>query len=299
MSPNSSVVTHGATMLRVFLSDSRRDREIAQRITDVLSEHDIATWTDWADIPLSAEWLNEILGAIENSHAFVFVVSPESASSRVCAIEASHAIRHSKRIVVALRQPADLQELPERLAQIQWIPFDDDGRFAESMLSMRQAIETDVDWLRRHTNLTILASLWERRGRDPGSLLRGEPLAEAERWTRQRDEATKPAPSPLLAEFIEVSRRQADVTEAENAVFAGTGDAPPATRSWRERSSGRCRAPSRAPRSRFAGRAHRALAAGIAHARIDYLVRGSSRQCGSARVDPGLGRLPRVWNRVS
>ena len=36
--------------------------------------------------------MTEILDAIEKAHAFVFVLSPESASSRVCAIEASHAV---------------------------------------------------------------------------------------------------------------------------------------------------------------------------------------------------------------
>ena len=118
------------------------------------------------------------------------------------------------------RRPADLVALPERFRQIQWISFEEDERFDESMLNVRQAVETDAEWLRRHTNLTVLASLWEKRGRDLGSLLRGEPLTEAERWTSQRDESTKPAPSQLLFEFIEASRRQADMTDAENAVFA-------------------------------------------------------------------------------
>lgn len=207
-------------MLRVFLSYSRRDGEFARRLAAALDREDIEAWTDWNDIPPSAEWMTEVLGAIENSHAFVFVLSPDSAASRVCAIEVSHAVKHNKRIVIALRRETDVQDLPERIAQIQWIPFVDDYRFDDSVVHVRKAVETNADWLRRHTTLTMLASLWEKRGRDRGSLLRGEPLSDAERSLDVRSDETQPVPSPLVLEYIADSRRNADENTAKNAVFA-------------------------------------------------------------------------------
>jgi WD40 repeat protein/ankyrin repeat protein len=207
-------------MLRVFLSYSRRDAEFARRLAGALSHQDIEAWVDWNDIPPSAEWLSEILQAIENSHAFVFVLTPDSASSQVCVMEAAHAIKHNKRIVALMRRPGGLDQLPRRLSEIQWIPFDDDASFENSLLQVTRAVLTDALWLQRHTNLTILASLWERRARDPSSLLRGSPLADAEAWIYDRDPETQPLPSALQIEFINTSRRHADLTSAENIIFA-------------------------------------------------------------------------------
>jgi hypothetical protein len=134
-----------------------------QDVSRELYRQDIEAWVDWNDIPPSAEWLSEILRAIENSHAFVFVLTPDSASSQVCVLEAAHAIKHNKRIVVLMRRPGDLDQLPRRLSEIQWVPFDDDASFENSLLQVIRAVQTDALWLQRHTNLTILASLWERR----------------------------------------------------------------------------------------------------------------------------------------
>ena len=48
----------------IFISYSRADRAIVERLDKVLRQHGKETWIDWADIHPSAEWLQEILHAI-------------------------------------------------------------------------------------------------------------------------------------------------------------------------------------------------------------------------------------------
>ena len=72
---------------KVFISYSRKDGNFVRSLNDALAAVQREVWVDWEDIPASAEWLAEIEGAIEGAQAFVFVLSPDSVTSEVCAIE--------------------------------------------------------------------------------------------------------------------------------------------------------------------------------------------------------------------
>jgi hypothetical protein len=54
---------------------------------------------DWEDIPLTADWWQEIQRGIEGAQTFVFILSPDSIASKVCREEIDHAIAHHKRLV--------------------------------------------------------------------------------------------------------------------------------------------------------------------------------------------------------
>jgi CRP-like cAMP-binding protein len=69
---------------KVFISYSRRDKPFVLKLNEALSEYGIDTWVDWENIPLTADWWNEIQLGIENADAFAFVISPDSLTSEVC-----------------------------------------------------------------------------------------------------------------------------------------------------------------------------------------------------------------------
>ena len=74
-------------MSDVFVSYSRRDTVVVRRICEELSAQGRDVWVDWEDIAPAAEWLAEISGAIESAGAFLFVISPDSVASEICARE--------------------------------------------------------------------------------------------------------------------------------------------------------------------------------------------------------------------
>src|SRR5262245_46527294 len=78
-------------MADLFISYPRVDREFVRRVLEVLSREHFDVWVDLEDIPPTAKWIDEILSGIESANAFVFVLSPESVASEICALELERA----------------------------------------------------------------------------------------------------------------------------------------------------------------------------------------------------------------
>ncbi len=70
----------------------RKDQLFVHKLFDALKEAGRDAWVDWEGIPSTAEWLTEVYGAIDGADTFVFILSPDSVSSKVCGEEAAHAV---------------------------------------------------------------------------------------------------------------------------------------------------------------------------------------------------------------
>ena len=71
-------------MPRTFISYSRKDVAFAQQLYEALTQSARECWIDLKGIPPTAEWLEEIRGAIDGADAFVFILSPDWCASDVC-----------------------------------------------------------------------------------------------------------------------------------------------------------------------------------------------------------------------
>ena len=78
-------------MADLFISYSRRDRAFVERLHKALEARDKDVWVDWTDIPPTADWFAQITDGIREANAFVFVISPDSLGSDVCARELEYA----------------------------------------------------------------------------------------------------------------------------------------------------------------------------------------------------------------
>ena len=165
-------------MSHIFISYSRKDLELAQRIVTALAENDLDTWVDWKSIPKGEDWWEHIENGIEEADAFLFLVSPDSAASKVCSDEIDHAVKNGKRILpVILRDTKDTH--PE-ISKRNWI-FCREGQddFNQSIAEIHETIHTDYEWLQYHRSLQVKALAWQET-QDKSRLLRGKELAEAE-----------------------------------------------------------------------------------------------------------------------
>lgn len=169
-------------MAEVFISYSRKDKSLVTSIHDALKRVGRDTWVDWEGIPPTTEWLAEIRAAIEACDNFLFVLSPESASSDICRLELEHAIQHRKRLIPIVSRSVPPDKVPPSIASLNWIFFDAEHKFDESFKTLITALDTDFDWVRSHTRLLVRARQSESKARDAAMLLRGSDLREAESW---------------------------------------------------------------------------------------------------------------------
>ena len=70
-------------MTSSFISYSRRDILSAGGLTEDFKGQDLGFWIDWESIPLTVDWWREIERGIEEAGIFLFLISPDSAGSKV------------------------------------------------------------------------------------------------------------------------------------------------------------------------------------------------------------------------
>ena len=195
-------------MADVFVSYSRRDQEFVSRLVQALEARGRDVWVDWDDIPPTADWLAQIRAGIEEANDLIFVISPDSIASEVCASELAVADELNKRIVPLLVRDVESKDAPEAVGRHNWIFFDDPEKFDESVETLVGALDTDLDHVNAHTRLLVAAQRWEREDRNRSLLIRGTELNAAEAWLDAASaEKKQPAPLPLQAEFVRASRQ--------------------------------------------------------------------------------------------
>jgi WD40 repeat protein len=196
-------------MHHLFISYSRKDRPFVEPLAKALADQGRTAWVDWKDIPPTATFMEEIRRAIEGADSFVFVLSPDSVVSPVCRQEVEHAVLHHKRLIPVVCRGVEANECLPALAAINWIFFDGAATFDASVQRLTTAIDTDLAWVREHTELLTRAIDWEQGGRRRSPLLRGEDLTAAEHEMVQAADGRQPQPTSLQREFVLASRRDA------------------------------------------------------------------------------------------
>ena len=85
------------------------------------------------------------------------------------------------------------EQLPDEVRFRNWTPADEDGGLERTVDRLVKALDTDLEWERQHSRLTVRAREWKRSGHDRSFLLRGSDLKAAEGWL-----VAGPARTPAL-----------------------------------------------------------------------------------------------------
>jgi hypothetical protein len=194
--------------MSLFVSYSRVDTPIVRRLHAALQARGRDTWVDWEGIPPSADWMREIETAIDAADALVFVMSPSSLASVVCARELSHAHAQRKRVLPVVIRDAGDTPVPAELARLNWIFLREGDEFDAGIARLLEAADTDLGWVHAHTRLLVRAREWQASPGDASLLLRGQDLRSAEQWLAVAPSKTPP-PTAEQAELIIASRSHA------------------------------------------------------------------------------------------
>ncbi len=207
-------------MSDVFISYSRKDISFAQRLHKSLEENNLDTWIDWQDIPPSEDWLDEIHESIEQTDAFIFIISKRSVDSEVCSQELIHAFENQKRLIPIVIDDIAPSDVPPSVATLNWIFFRESDDYDAAVSLLLEAIQTDQAWVKAHTRYQMRALEWERNQHANAYLLQGIELDEAESWLLTQGHKDITA-TERQTEYILTSRQA--ITQRQRLLFGGVG----------------------------------------------------------------------------
>jgi WD40 repeat protein len=193
---------------KVFISYSRKDMAFADRLEAALKTRGFEPLIDRTDIYAFEEWWKRIEALIARADTVVFVLSPDAVASDVALREVAYAASLNKRFAPVVCRRIDHVSVPEALAKLNFIFFDDPAQFEQSADKLAEALNTDITWIRQHTDFGEQARRWAQAKGPTGLLLRSPVLEQAERWIASRPPGA-PAPTDETQTFIRRSRQGA------------------------------------------------------------------------------------------
>lgn len=203
----------------VFLSYSRVDVETARWLQVQLVASGISVFRDVDDTLAGELWWKRVTELIAAAQAVVFVLSPNSAASKVCADEVEFAQSFNKRIFPVVIAPIDWSHAPN-LGRYHAVSLVAEQDRAAGVAQLVRALNTDLDWVRMHTRLLDRARQWQFKGKPASELLVAQALQDAEQWLADQP-ASAEAPTPVHQAYIKASRdeerlqQERSVAEAE------------------------------------------------------------------------------------
>jgi len=206
MTADSEYSENAETKARIFVSYSRKDLAAADRLVSALKAAGFEAYLDRQDIAPGEPWQERLGTLILAADSVVFVLSPNSAASPICAWEVAESERLSKRLLPVIVAPVDDAVVPERMRRLNYIFFTEDRPFHTALETLRQALNADIGWIREHTRIGEIAARWLARDRQEALLLRGADLDDVETWISGRPREA-PAPTDLQLTFIQESRK--------------------------------------------------------------------------------------------
>jgi WD40 repeat protein len=196
-------------MASVFVSYSRKDITFAKRLTAELQKCELDFWIDWEGIPPTVDWWKEIEKGIEEADIFLFLISPDSSTSKVCGQEIDTAVKNAKRIIPIVVRDIKGDEAPKSLSHLNWIFCRESDDFDAAFQKLLTSIHTDYEWVKEHRWLQVRALDWQRENKDRGALLRGKDLLDAE-TNLAINSSKEPHPTDLQREYVLQSRKATD-----------------------------------------------------------------------------------------
>src|SRR5262245_19494910 len=198
-----------ASKAKVFVSYSRKDLTFADRLDAALKARGFEPLIDRTDVYAFEEWWKRVEDLIARADTVVFVLSPDAVRPGSISLkEVEFAASLNKRLAPIVFRPVQDRDVPEALAKLNFIFFDDMVRFEQSVDKLGEALNTDISWIRQHTDFGEQARRWALAKGPSGLLLRSPVLEQAERWIAARPIGA-PAPTEETQTFIRRSRQGA------------------------------------------------------------------------------------------
>jgi pSer/pThr/pTyr-binding forkhead associated (FHA) protein len=128
----------------VFLSYSRKDREVMQRIRDDLVNISISVWTDDNLTPGTPVWRQRIEKAIETAGCLIVILSPDAKQSPWVQRELDYAVTQAVPIIPLLVRGDEKSSVPLSLISAQWADLrtDYEHQISRALVVIKETLES-------------------------------------------------------------------------------------------------------------------------------------------------------------
>ena len=128
---------------------------------------------------------------ILSSDTVIFLLSPDSVNSKICAWEVTTASKYKKRIIPIIIKETKASSIPPLLSTLNYIFAVTKEQFQALSKNLYKILNTDIQWIREHTRLINIAYYWKEQGKPKELLFKGEELLKARKWleNKQTNEA--------------------------------------------------------------------------------------------------------------
>lgn len=145
---------------KVFIYYSRTDLAFADGLDAALRARGFEPLIDRTEIYAFEDWWARIQGLIAKADTGIFVLSPAAVASETCAKEVAFAASLNKRFAPVVYRRVEDKLVPEVLAKLNFIFFDDPAQFEQSANKLVEALNTNISWIRQHTDFGEQARRW-------------------------------------------------------------------------------------------------------------------------------------------
>ena len=134
--------------MKVFVSHSHADAELAVKISKALRSEGLDVWESDLNLLPGDNWAAEVARALEESDAMVVLLTPDAMNSPWVRREMEYALgakRYSNRlipVVVGNRASIPLHDIPWIVRQLQWVDLEDRGEGAAGIERIADAIRS-------------------------------------------------------------------------------------------------------------------------------------------------------------
>jgi TIR domain len=156
---------------KIFISYSRKDMAFADQLEAALKARGFEVLIDRQEIYAFEDWWKRFEALIGRADTVAFLLSPDAASSGVALKEVAYAASLNKRFAPIVCRRVEDSAIPDALRRLNFIFFDDPDRFEASADALADALETDINWIRQHTEYGEAERRWSAAGKPNGLLL--------------------------------------------------------------------------------------------------------------------------------
>jgi TIR domain len=130
-----------------------------------LTVHGFEPLIDRSEIYAFEDSWQRIKALISSADTVVFVLSPDSVASEVCATEVAYAASLNKRFAPVVCRSIEGRLVPEALRRLNFIFFTEPAEFEASVQRLAEALQTDIEWIGIRNSANSLCA-----GKPPGGL---------------------------------------------------------------------------------------------------------------------------------
>ncbi len=192
---------------KIFISYSRKDMAFADRLEAALKVRGFEPLIDRTEIYAFEDWWRRIEALIASTDTVVFVLSPDAVASKAALQEVMTAASLNKRFAPIVCRRVKDSAIPEPLRRLNFIFFDEPANFDTNADVLADALQTDIIWIRQHTEYGEAERRWSTSGCPVGLLLHPPTLEVAEHWLAARPR-NAPEPTAAVRTFIAESRKR-------------------------------------------------------------------------------------------